>query len=77
MIFKNYSGTMHRIGIESYVFYLNYHMHHMFPSDRIEGPLPTVNFCGVQMHAPKGGIEFQRYHYRDDWWLEKKPQGCK
>lgn len=76
MIFKNFSGTMNRIGVESYVFYLNYQKHHIFPSKMIESPLPTVKFCGVEMQSPKGGIEFQKYHYHNDWWLEKKPKGC-
>ena len=76
MIFRNTSGTMNRVGIESYVFYVNYQKHHIFPSRLIEGPLPRVKFCGVEMHAPRGGLEFQKYHYRDDWWLEKKPLGC-
>ena len=76
MIFKNYSGTMNRVGLESYAFYINYQKHHIFPSREIEGPLPTIKFCGVEMQSPKGGINFQKYHYRDDWWLEKKPLGC-
>lgn len=76
MIFKNYSGTMNRIGIESYVFYQNYRKHHIFPSRFIEGALPKVNFCGIEMPVPKGGLEFQKYHYQGDWWLEKKPFGC-
>ena len=75
-LFRNYSGTMKRIGLESYYFYFNYQMFHQFPADRIEGPLENVEFCGVQMKAPKGGLEFQKYFYGNDWHLEKKPQGC-
>ena len=28
------------------------------------------------MEAPRGGLGFQKYHYGDDWYLEKKPKGC-
>eukprot|EP00795_Rhopilema_esculentum_P013662 gene13662-4565_t len=76
MIFKNYSGTMNRVGIESYAFFVNYRKHHIFPAHLIEKPLPTLKFCGIKMFAPRGGIELQKYHYRNDWWLEKKPNGC-
>jgi len=75
-IFRNYSGTMQRIGLESYYFYFNYKMYHTFPADRIEPPLENVEFCGIQMKAPRGGLEFQKYFFGSDWYLEKKPHGC-
>ena len=76
MIFKDYSGTMNRVGIESYAFFINYWKHHIFPADLAKKPLPTIEFCGVNMSAPRYGIEIQKFHYRKDWWLEKKPGGC-
>ena len=75
-IYKNYSGIMQRIGLESYVFFINYKMYYQFPAERIEKPLEHVEFCGVQMNAPRGGLEFQKYLYVD-WNVEKKPKGCK
>ncbi len=76
MVFRNFSGTMKRVGIESYLFSLNYKMHHSFPARLIEKPLPTSEFCGLNFSVPRNGIEIQRYHYPHDWWLEKKPTGC-
>ena len=26
--------------------------------------------------APRGGLEFQKYFFGSDWYLEKKPRGC-
>ena len=26
--------------------------------------------------APRGGLEFQKYFFGSDWYLEKKPTGC-
>ena len=42
MLYKNYSGSMKRIGIESYYAYFNYEMHHKFPADTIETPLGVI-----------------------------------
>ena len=75
-IYKNYSGIMQRVGLESYVFFLNYQIYYKFPANRIEKPLENVEFCGIQMNAPRGGLEFQSYFYYD-WNIEKKPKGCK
>ena len=75
-LFKNFSGVIRRTGIESYVFFVNHRNFHSFPSKYIEGPLPTIEFCGVTMSAPQGGISVQQYLYRDDWLIEKRPKGC-
>ena len=76
MLFKNCSGTMKRIGLESYYFYFNYQWHHNFPAKAIEPPLPSVEFCLIKMMAPRGGLSFQKYHYGNDWFQEKKPKYC-
>ena len=75
LIFRNYSGTMKRTGLNSYYFYLSLRQH-SFPADTIEPPLETVEFCGIKMMAPRGGLEFQKIHYGNDWYTEKKPKGC-
>lgn len=28
------------------------------------------------MPVPREGIELQKYHYPNDWWLEIKPTDC-
>ena len=38
-IYKNYSGTMKRIGLESNYFFIKYKMYYQFPAERIEKPL--------------------------------------
>ena len=75
-IYKNHSGTMKRVGVESYVFFVNYLIYYQFPAKSIEKPLENVEFCGLQMNAPRGGLEFQKYFYYD-WDIEIKPKGCK
>ena len=75
-LFRNYSGTIRRTGIESYVFFVNHRNFHSFPSKYLEGALPQIEFCGVLMSAPRGGITVQQYLYRDDWLVEKRPRGC-
>ena len=75
-LFKNFSGTIRRTGIESYVFFVNHRNFHSFPSKYIEGNLPQIEFCGVLMSAPQEGINVQQHLYRDDWLVEKRPRGC-
>ena len=44
-IYKNYSGTMQRIGLESYVFFINYKMYYQFPAQRgLKNLLKMWNF---------------------------------
>ncbi len=76
MLFKNYSGVMKRVGIEAYVFFVNYNTYHNFPARLLEPPLSANEFCGVNFSVPNNRIEIQKYHYPDDWWLERKPKSC-
>ena len=78
MVFKDYynTGWMHRVGLESYVFFMNYRYTHMFPAHLIKLPMPKVKFGKKTISVPHGGIEIQKYHYPDDWWLVKRPLGC-
>lgn len=78
MLFHSFSpnGLMERVGIEAYVFFVNYRKMHAFPSQLVAMPLPKVLFAGVLMPVPKGGLEIQKYHYPYDWWKESKPIGC-
>lgn len=79
MVFHNfnYNGFMERVGVESYVFFINYKTMHAFPSGLVLPPLPAMDFAGVAMPVPRGGLEMQKYHYPYDWWKETKPVGCK
>lgn len=47
-----------------------------FPSALAAPPLPTVNLGWVELPAPRGDIEIQKYLYPNDWWKEVKPPGC-
>ena len=78
MIFDAFAdnGYMERVGLESYIFFINYRKMHTFPSELIEKPLPTMMFAGIPMPVPQGGLEIQKYHYPYDWWKESKPIGC-
>ena len=78
MIFDAFadSGNLERVGVESYVFFINYKKMHAFPSELVQKPLPTMSFGGIAMPVPHDGLEIQKYHYPYDWWEERKPVGC-
>ncbi|CAG5126311.1 unnamed protein product [Candidula unifasciata] len=48
-----------------------------FPARLIESPFNTAMFHGQQIPVPHDGIEILKYLYKDDWWLEKPPIGCR
>ena len=58
---------------EFLLFYLSLR-HYIFPADSIEPPLEIVEFCGIRMMAPRGGLEFQKIHYGNDWYTKKEAQ---
>ena len=78
MVFQDFydNGWMHRVGLESYLFFINYRYMHMFPALLVEPPLPQVRFGSRMISVPRGGLEIMKYHYPEDWWLVKKPPGC-
>ncbi|XP_011300279.1 uncharacterized protein [Fopius arisanus] len=47
-----------------------------FPPQLAIPPLPAKQFGGRLMPVPREGIELQKYHYPNDWWLEIKPTDC-
>ncbi|KAF7391960.1 hypothetical protein HZH68_011503 [Vespula germanica] len=47
-----------------------------FPPQLVIPPLPAKQFGGRLMPVPREGIELQKYHYPNDWWLEIKPTDC-
>ena len=52
-LFKGFSSTIRRTGIESYIFFVNHRNFHSSPSKYVEGILPKIEFCGVLMLAHK------------------------
>lgn len=78
MVFHNFSnsGYMERVGLEAYLFFINYKKMHAFPTYLVQIPLPKMIFAGVAMPVPHGGLEMQKYQYPYDWWKESKPIGC-
>ena len=78
MVFDAFAnnGYMERVGVESYLFFINYKKMHAFPAELIKKPLPTMLFAGISMPVPRGGLEIQKYHYPYDWWKESRPVGC-
>ena len=79
MIFRNNSGVMQRVGFESYLLFLHYRKFHSFPASLAAKPLPTLEFAGLNISAPHGGVELQKYLYPTSWWREVKPDesACK
>ncbi|OAD61965.1 hypothetical protein WN48_00019 [Eufriesea mexicana] len=47
-----------------------------FPPQLVIPPLPAKQFGGRLIPVPREGIELQKYHYPNDWWLEVKPTDC-
>eukprot|EP01135_Chromosphaera_perkinsii_P009963 Nk52_evm1s1989 gene=Nk52_evmTU1s1989 len=78
LYYESYTeGTyLHRTGIESYIFFVNYRHFHMFPAVLVELPLEAIPFCGVNMTVPHGGVELMKYQYPTSWFTEVKPVGC-
>ena len=70
-------GMMRRRGIESWVFFINYRVHHTFPARLVSKPLPVLSFGGRNVTVPRGGIEIQKYLYRGDWYKVVPPLGCR
>uniref|UniRef100_A0A915KN61 LicD/FKTN/FKRP nucleotidyltransferase domain-containing protein n=1 Tax=Romanomermis culicivorax TaxID=13658 RepID=A0A915KN61_ROMCU len=50
---------------------------HSFPSRLIKSPINTLSLSNLKFPAPREGIEIQKYHYKNDWWIEIKPEECK
>lgn len=78
MIYRDFynSGWMHRTGWEAYLFFVNYRHFHMFPARLVKLPMPVIKFGPSNISVPHAGIELQKYHYPNDWWLVGKPRGC-
>jgi len=78
MIFSDFynTGWMHRIGWESYIFFLNYRNYHKFPARLVKLPLEDNPFGLVNISVPHNSVEIQKYHYPQDWWKIKRPKGC-
>lgn len=47
-----------------------------FPDFLVELPLPKIKFSGREYPAAREGLELQKYHYRDSWWKNVKPENC-
>lgn len=47
-----------------------------FPPQLAITPLPIKQFGSHMLPVPREGIELQKYHYPDNWWLEIKPKDC-
>ncbi|XP_012258553.2 uncharacterized protein LOC105687470 isoform X1 [Athalia rosae] len=47
-----------------------------FPPQLAISPLPMKKFGSHSLPVPREGIELQKYHYPDNWWLEIKPTNC-
>ena len=73
---RNWFENCVRLGIESWVFFLNYRKYHTFPCYLIEKPLPYLPFSHVNFTVPRQGVEIQKHFYPNDWWVESKPSGC-
>ena len=47
-----------------------------FPKNLIVSPIPLIKFGELMLPAPREGIEIQKYHYPNDWWLQRKIPPC-
>ncbi|XP_058123870.1 uncharacterized protein LOC131282127 [Anopheles ziemanni] len=47
-----------------------------FPVNLLQGTLPKRPLGRLLYTVPMGGIELQKYHYRDNWWKDVKVHNC-
>ncbi|PFX34650.1 fukutin-related protein-like [Stylophora pistillata] len=74
--YYNHGGVMRRRGLESWIFALNYRIHHSFPAKLVEPELPQTKFGFFNISIPKGGIEIMKHLYPYNWWKVVPPAGC-
>ena len=74
--FYDYNGMRKRPGWAAWLLFVNYRLHHTFPSGLVESPMPKAKFGFFHISVPRGGDEILKYLYRDNWWKEVKPLGC-
>ena len=68
---------MNRVGVERYLFWLNYRHWHRFPRTLVEDqPLPLVQFGPLEFPVPHEGCMMLPYLFSENWWLEQKPKSC-
>ncbi|XP_031572719.1 uncharacterized protein LOC116306764 [Actinia tenebrosa] len=74
--FYDYDGIMKRPGWASWLLFVNYELHHTFPSRLVKSPLPVTKFGFFNISVPREGNEILKYLYRFDWWKVVKPLSC-
>ena len=47
-----------------------------FPSQLADPPLSSIKYGDIMLPSPREGLEIQKYHYPDDWWLQRKVHTC-
>lgn len=74
--FYDYGGNMKRPGWAPRLLFINYALHHTFPSRLVKSPMPITKFGCFNISVPREGKEILKYLYRFDWWKEVKPLNC-
>lgn len=75
--FYNYHGMRSRSGWAPWLLFVNYRLHHSFPSRLVDCDMPKMRFGYFNISVPCEGEEILKYLYRNDWWKEVKPLGCR
>lgn len=74
---KEGSYWMNRVGIERFVFWLNYRHWHRFPQHLVFPlPLEHKKFGPISVPVPHHGNKMLPYLFAQNWWTEKRPQAC-
>lgn len=47
-----------------------------FPDLLARQPFSMIKYGPHELPGPREGIEIQKYHYPDDWWLQRKFPSC-
>ena len=69
-------GMAWRSGLDGWLFFLHYRLHHSFPVRLVTAPMPEVRFGFFEIAVPKENNEVLKYLYRINWWKEVRPLGC-
>ena len=62
--FYNYHGMRMRPGWAAWLLFVNYRLHHAFPSSLVESYMPKMTFGFFNISVPRGGVEILKYLYR-------------
>ena len=69
-------GMVWRSGLNGWLIFIHYRLHHSFPARLVRAPMPKTRFGFFYFCVPREEEEVLKYLYRYNWWMEVRPAGC-